>query len=102
MLLLLSVSAPGAGNGLVTYKRPNLEVTLAMIHSSDIQPDRELEQLEKRMERRWYDLAMAEQRGQPTRVLEKMYDAYLRALDAYIAYQRQKGGKTNPGSRLAS
>jgi len=86
-------------------KHPNLEVTLTMIHSSDIQPDRELEQLEKRMERRWYDLAMAEQRGQPTRVLEKMYDAYLRALDAYIAYQRRKGGQTssnNPGSRLAS
>lgn len=76
-----------------------------MMHSSDIQPDRELEQLEKRMERRWYDLAMAEQRGQPTRVLEKMYETYLRALDAYIAYQRRKSGLTSSdhsSSRLAS
>ena len=77
-----------------------------MIHSSDnTQPDRELEQLEKRMERRWYDLATAEQRGKPTPVLEKMYDAYLRALDAYIAYQRRKGdlaSSDNSSSRLAS
>jgi hypothetical protein len=45
----------------------------------------ELERLEKRMERRWYDLAMAERRGQPEHVLDRMYDAYLRALDEFVA-----------------
>ena len=49
----------------------------------------ELARLERRMERRWHDLAMAEQRGQPPHALERMYDAYLKALDDYISYQRQ-------------
>ena len=65
------------------------------------QISQELLQLEKQMERRWYDLAMAEQRGQPERVLERMYDAYLRALNAYIAYQRRMNNQ-NPSGRLAS
>ncbi len=67
----------------------------------DTQMMSELARLEKRMERRWYDLAMAEQRGQPAHVLERMYDAYLRALDAYIAHQRQINGEI-ASSRLAS
>ncbi|MGZ3663438.1 MAG: hypothetical protein ACXVDA_02995 [Ktedonobacterales bacterium] len=49
----------------------------------------ELARLERRMERKWHDLAMAEQRGQPPHALERMYDAYLKALDEYISYQRQ-------------
>jgi hypothetical protein len=49
----------------------------------------ELERLERRMERRWHDLAMAERRGQPVRVLERMYDAYLRAVEEYVQYQRR-------------
>ena len=53
----------------------------------------ELARLERRMERRWYDLAMAEQHGQPMPVLERMYEVYLSALDAYIAYQRRIGGE---------
>ena len=63
--------------------------------------NQELSLLEKRMERRWYDLAMAEQRGQPVHVLERMYDAYLSALDAYISYQRRVSGEDG-GNRLAS
>ena len=47
----------------------------------------ELERLEYRMERRWYDLAMAEQRGQPAHVLERMYSRYLEALDAWVRCQ---------------
>ena len=35
----------------------------------------EIERLERRMEKKWYDLAMAEQRGQPVHALERMYDA---------------------------
>ena len=57
--------------------------------------------LEKQMERRWYDLAMAEQRGLPSHVLERMYEAYLSALDAYITYQRQLNNQDSSG-RLAS
>jgi hypothetical protein len=48
----------------------------------------ELERLERRMEKKWYDLAMAEQRGQPVHALERMYDAYLKSLDDFIQYQR--------------
>jgi hypothetical protein len=47
-----------------------------------------LERLQRRLERRWYDLAMAEQRGQPVQVLERMYDAYLQALDEFVISQR--------------
>lgn len=64
-------------------------------------PMSELERLERRMERKWFDLAMAEQRNQPVHVLERMYDAYLAALDAYIQYQRAHSSR--PGAdRLAS
>jgi hypothetical protein len=62
---------------------------------------RQLAQLEKQMERRWFDLAMAEQRGQPSHVLERMYEAYLSALDAYITYQRQLSDQDSSG-RMAS
>ena len=53
----------------------------------------ELERLERRMERKWYDLAMAEQRGQPMPILERMYDTYLRALDEYVALQRRSSAR---------
>jgi hypothetical protein len=61
----------------------------------------ELERLEKKMERKWYDLAMAEQRGQPMHVLERMYDAYLKALDDFVQYQRELDGRSKR-TRLAS
>jgi hypothetical protein len=63
-------------------------------------PMSELERLERRMEKKWYDLAMAEQRKQPVHVLERMYDAYLRALDEYVRFQR--GLDTSQARRLAS
>jgi hypothetical protein len=64
----------------------------------------ELERLERRMERKWYDLAMAEQRGQPAHVLERMYDAYLKALDEYVRCQRglNTHSDRSNASRLAS
>jgi hypothetical protein len=65
------------------------------------QMSQELLQLEKQMERRWYDLAMAEQQGKPAQVLERLYDTYLRALNSYIAYQRRVTNE-NPSGRLAS
>ena len=61
----------------------------------------ELERLEHRMERRWYDLAMAEQRGQPPHVLDRMYDAYLRALDEFVTFQRNTAVR-RPAHKLAS
>jgi hypothetical protein len=62
---------------------------------------RELERLERRLDRRWYDLATAEQRGQPPHVLERLYDAYLQALDDLVAYQRASA-RHRPSARLAS
>ena len=42
----------------------------------------ELEYAEQRMQQRWYDLVMAEQRGAGTAVLERLYRAYLLAVDS--------------------
>jgi len=61
----------------------------------------ELNRAEQRMQRRWFDLAMAEQRGQPMPVLERMYDTYLRALDEYVALQRRISAR-GMTARLAS
>ncbi|MFI5274592.1 MAG: hypothetical protein ACHQ4H_16290 [Ktedonobacterales bacterium] len=69
--------------------------------TTNTRPMTELERLERRMERKWYDLAMAEQRSQPAHVLERMYNAYLEALDAYVQYQRHITGGSR-ASKLAS
>ena len=61
----------------------------------------ELERLERRMERKWFDLAMAEQHNQPVHVLERMYNAYLEALDAFIQHQRRLA-RHGAADRLAS
>ncbi len=61
----------------------------------------QLHSAEQRMQRRWFDLAMAEQRGQPMSVLERMYDTYLRALDEYVALQRRTSAR-GMTARLAS
>ena len=61
----------------------------------------ELKSAEQRMQRRWFDLAMAEQRGQPMPVLERMYDTYMRALDEYVALHRRASARTSR-VRLAS
>jgi hypothetical protein len=61
----------------------------------------QLDQFERTLERQWRNLALAEQRGQPTATLERMYAAYLRTLDAYIVCARAHVGK-DAASRLAS
>jgi hypothetical protein len=38
---------------------------------------------EERMRQRWYELVMAEQQGATEQVLERMYNAYIRAVDEY-------------------
>ncbi len=53
----------------------------------------ELEYAEKRMQQKWYDLAMAEQKGATVSVLERMYNAYMLAVEEYnrcsSEYQRE-------------
>jgi hypothetical protein len=48
----------------------------------------DLKQAEAAMQRAWYDLALAEQRGQSAHVLERKFAAYMAALDAFVAAQR--------------
>lgn len=42
-----------------------------------------LDELERRMERRWQAVALAEVRQTPTYRLQQLYDDYLHALDDY-------------------
>lgn len=43
----------------------------------------DLARAEQRVQRKWFDLAMAEQRQQPVHVLERMYQTYLAAMNEY-------------------
>ena len=43
----------------------------------------QLEHAHKRMKQKWFDLAMAEQRGVSVAVLERMYNAYILAVEEY-------------------
>jgi hypothetical protein len=53
----------------------------------------ELEHAEKRVQQKWYDLVMAEQKGAATPALERMYNAYMLAVEEYNRcfsdYQRE-------------
>lgn len=53
----------------------------------------ELEYAEKRMQQKWHDLVMAEQKGAAAQVLERMYNAYMLAVEEYnrcsSEYQRE-------------
>ena len=59
---------------------------------------------ERRMQQRWYDLAMAEQNGATVQVLERMYNAYIRAVDEYnrhlavVQSQPQPAPPSEPGN----
>ena len=43
----------------------------------------QLEHAEERMQQKWYDLVMAEQGGAPTPALERLYQAYMLAVEEY-------------------
>ena len=43
----------------------------------------QLEYAQKRMQQKWYDLVMAEQRGVSIQVLERMYNSYVLAMEEY-------------------
>ncbi len=43
----------------------------------------ELEYAEMRMQQKWYDLVMAEQKGATIAVLERLYNLYMLAVEEY-------------------
>ncbi len=43
----------------------------------------QLNYAEKRMQQKWYELVMAEQQGAAVPVLERMYSAYVLAMEEY-------------------
>ncbi len=43
----------------------------------------ELEYAEKRMRQKWHDLVMEEQRGASMQLLERMFNAYMLAVEEY-------------------
>lgn len=47
-----------------------------------------LTRLEAEMQRRWHDLAMAEDRGLSAHVLERMFAKYMAVLETFIAAQQ--------------
>jgi hypothetical protein len=48
-----------------------------------------LEAAERVMQLCWYRLVMAEQQGQPVEVLERLFQAYQRAVEAFVSLAEQ-------------
>ena len=46
----------------------------------------ELEYAEKRMQQKWHDLVMEEQRGASVQMLERMFNGYMLAVEEYNRY----------------
>jgi hypothetical protein len=63
----------------------------------------QLEHAQKRMQQKWHELVMAERRGVAVAVLERMYNAYVLAMEEYnrccTEYQREHGGEPVPVER---
>ena len=43
----------------------------------------QLERAQQRMEQKWYNLVTAEQRGESVQALERLYNAYVLAMEEY-------------------
>ena len=60
----------------------------------------QLEYAQKRMQQKWYELAMAEQHGVAMPTLERLYNAYVLAMEEYNRcsdeYQRTHQGAGGP------
>ena len=60
----------------------------------------QLEHAQKRMQQKWYDLVMAEQRGVSIQVLERMYNSYVLAMEEYnrcsAEHQRECQTESDP------
>ncbi|HAE82663.1 MAG TPA: hypothetical protein DCK85_04670 [Ktedonobacter sp.] len=58
----------------------------------------QLEYAQKHMQQKWFDLAMAEQRGVAFPILERMYNGYVLAMEEYNRrseeYQREMQAET--------
>jgi len=63
------------------------------------QPD--LARLEATMQKKWYELAMAEQRGLSAHVLERLFAAYMSAFEAFVAAQRNAAAVPATRSHVA-
>lgn len=48
----------------------------------------QLARLRKRVDDRWRTLALAQERATSIEALERLYESYMRAVDAYVACQR--------------
>jgi hypothetical protein len=59
---------------------------------------KELDYAERRMQQKWYDLVMAEQQGVPVQVLERLYTAYMLAVEEYnrCAGEDQRSAEQQP------
>jgi hypothetical protein len=57
---------------------------------------KELEYAEKRMQQKWYDLVTAEQQGAAVQVLERLYTAYMLAVEKYNRCAEEDQRNTQP------
>src|SRR2546423_292146 len=64
----------------------------------------QLEHAQKRMQQKWYDLVMAEQRGASVQVLERMYNSYVLAMEEYNRCSAEHSSclSAQPGSPIAN
>jgi len=66
----------------------------------------ELEYAEKRMRQKWHDLVMEEQRGASVSMLERMFNAYMLAVEEYNRcvelYSPQRGEYNSSTKKKAS
>ncbi len=65
---------------------------------------KEIEYAERRMQQKWYDFVMAEQRGCEIPVLERMYSAYMLAVEEFnrCSVVQQNEQQTQPKSTKES
>lgn len=62
----------------------------------------QLEYAEQRMQQKWCDLVLAEQQGASTQVLERMYTAYVLAMESYNCYAAEQEQPQQPQCKKAS
>jgi len=57
---------------------------------------KELDYAERRMQQKWYDLVTAEQQGAAVQVLERLYTAYMLAVEKYNRCVEENQCDTQP------
>ena len=71
---------------LVITRAPRLSKGMPTTNASQ----EKIEYAVRQMQRRWYDLAMAEQAGQSAPVLESLYHLYYSAMEEYLRLCEQR------------